>query len=141
MADGVNKHGYVHRIIYSSRHPAQSHSLPNPALISKHIFHHEYELDIVILLNVYSKIEQICKHIVDESQISHSLKKQHKYGLKRYLCAHIGTHSHISSYINLRSLRRNDIPVAVRTSSAQILVYITVIVELELRKYKITGTP
>lgn len=95
LADGVNKHGYVHRIICSSRHPAQSHSLPSPALISKYIFHHEYELEIVKLLHVHSKIEQTRKYIVDESQVSHSLKKQHEYGLKRYLCAHICTHSHI----------------------------------------------
>ena len=141
LADGVNKHGYVHRIICSIRHSVQSHSLPNPALISKYIFHQEYELEIVKLFNVYSKIEEIHKYIVDESQVSHSLKKQHKYGLKRYLCAHICTHPHISSYVHLRSLRRNDTPVAIRTSSAQILVSITMIVELELRKYKITRTP
>lgn len=58
-----------------------------------------------------------------------------------YVHTYVHIHTYISSYVHLRSLRRNDTPVAVRTSSAQILVAITVILELELRKYKITGTP
>ena len=58
-----------------------------------------------------------------------------------YMHIHVHIHTYISSYVHLRSFRGNDTPVAVRTSSAQILVSITVIVELELRTYKITRTP
>lgn len=72
-----------------------SHSLPNPALISKYIFHHEYELEIVKLLNVYSKIEQICKYIVDESQVSQSETVAQIWTEKILMCTYMYTFTHI----------------------------------------------
>lgn len=66
---------------------------------------------------------------MDEIQVSHCLKKEHKYGIGRYLhacaCAYTHTQTHTPSSSPLSGkTRRKDTLVAMSTPSVLILVSI-----------------